>query len=184
MEIIKSKRKTISISVDRNENVYVKAPLRMSNKAINEFIKEHEDWIKKAIKRQRKINEEYEKIDKFSYEDINDMAREALEVFPGLVEKYARILNVTYGRITIRNQKTRWGSCSAKGNLNFNCLLMESPDYVRDYVIIHELCHRIHMNHSKEFWNLVGRVMPNYKIAEKWLKTEGKVLMMRAFYNQ
>ena len=65
--------------------------------------------------------------------------------------------------------------------MNFNCLLMEAPDYVRDYVIIHELCHRIHMNHSKEFWSLVRSEMPDYKIAEKWLKTEGKTLMMRAF---
>jgi len=181
LEIIKSKRKTIAISVDRNENVIVKAPLRMSNKAINEFIKEHEEWIIKAINRQRKINEEYEKLDRFTYEDINNMASRALEIFPKLVEKYAKNIGVSYGRITIRNQKTRWGSCSAKGNLNFNCLLMEAPDYVRDYVIIHELCHRIHMNHSKEFWSLVRSEMPDYKIAEKWLKTEGKTLMMRAF---
>ena len=99
MEIIKSKRKTIAISVDRNENVIVKAPLRMSNKAINEFIKEHEEWIIKAINRQRKINEEYEKLDRFTYEDINNIACRALEIFPKLVEKYAKNIGVSMGEL-------------------------------------------------------------------------------------
>ena len=67
--------------------------------------------------------------------------------------------------ITIRHQKTRWGRCNAKGNLSFNCLLMLAPPEVRDYVVVHELCHLLHMNHSKRFWNQVAKVMPNYKVA-------------------
>ena len=88
-------------------------------------------------------------------------------------------MGVRYGRITIRNQHTRWGSCSAQGNLNFNCLLMLCPEAVRDYVVIHELCHRLELNHSEKFWTEVERVMPDYKIHRKWLKDNGTSLIAR-----
>ena len=88
-------------------------------------------------------------------------------------------MGVTYGRITIRNQKTRWGSCSAKGNLNFNCLLMLVPEDVRDYVVIHELAHRKYMNHSKNFWHEVESFMPDYNEKRKWLRAHGDELMQR-----
>ena len=82
-------------------------------------------------------------------------------------------MGVDYGRITIRNQKTRWGSCSAKGNLNFNCLLMLMPTEVIDYVVVHELCHLKEMNHSNAFWREVKQVLPDYRKQVKWLKDEG-----------
>ena len=93
-------------------------------------------------------------------------------MIPERTAYFATLLHVTYGRITIRNQKTRWGSCSSKGNLNFNCLLMLTPDEIIDYIIVHELCHRIHMNHSKEFWAEVERVIPDYKERRKYLKAQ------------
>ena len=81
--------------------------------------------------------------------------------------------------ITIRNQKTRWGSCSSKGNLNFNCLLMLTPPEVIDYVVVHELCHRKEMNHSGAFWAEVEKVLPDYKEQVKWLKENGGQIIGR-----
>ena len=87
---------------------------------------------------------------------------------------------MTWGRITIRCQKTRWGSCSAKGNLNFNCLLMLSPPQVQTYVVVHELAHRKHMDHSPAFWAEVETVLPDYRDSVRWLKTNGGKLLSRA----
>ena len=103
----------------------------------------------------------------------------ALDIIPRRVEYFAKRIGVTYGRITIRNQKTRWGSCSSKGNLNFNCLLMLAPSEVLDYVVVHELCHRKEMNHSKAFWIEVEKVFPDYRDMVKWLKEEGSQIMQR-----
>lgn len=86
---------------------------------------------------------------------------------------------LTYGRITIRNQRSKWGSCSSKGNLNFNCLLMLAPQEVIDSVVVHELCHRKEMNHSNKFYAEVLRVFPEYWTWDKWLKDNGNMLMLR-----
>lgn len=85
-------------------------------------------------------------------------------------------MGVTYGRITIREQKTRWGSCSSKGNLNFNWRLIFAPEYVLDYVVVHELAHRKEMNHSKAFYAVIESVLPDYQTAKKWLKDHGHEL--------
>ena len=110
-------------------------------------------------------------------EKVIALADKALKVIPERVEYFAKVIGVTYGKITVRNQKTRWGSCSSKGNLNFNCLLMLAPPEVLDYVVVHELCHRKQMNHSKAFWLEVEKVLPNYKEVRKWLKEEGSQMI-------
>lgn len=89
---------------------------------------------------------------------------------------YSKVMGVNYNLIKIKDQKTRWGSCSSKRNLNFNWRLIMFPEWVMIYVIIHELCHLIYLNHSKEYWKLVSNYMPNYKEAHKWLKENGKIL--------
>lgn len=92
------------------------------------------------------------------------------------VEAYARRLGVTYGRVSIKEQKSRWGSCSSKGNLNFNWKLVLAPPEILDYVVVHELCHLKEMNHSPAFWELVEQIVPDYKEKRKWLKDNGSML--------
>lgn len=88
----------------------------------------------------------------------------------GRLDHYQSLLHVSPSRIAIRNQKTRWGSCSNKGSLNFNWRLMMAPAEVVDYVVVHELCHLVHPNHSKNFWNQVSAVLPDYRVRKDWLK--------------
>ena len=109
--------------------------------------------------------------------EITELKAKAKEELPAVVKKYASLMEVTYNRITIRHQKTRWGSCTKTGNLSFNCLLMKMPENVRDYVIIHELAHRKELNHSTKFWSIVAEYCPWYKEAKQWLKENGQGLM-------
>lgn len=104
----------------------------------------------------------------------------AKSYIPKRVSIYATKMGVSYGKITIRDQKTRWGSRSSSGTLSFNWRLMLAPKEVLDYVVIHELCHIKQMNHSKAFWMEVENVMPDYKIYRDWLKENGKMLTNEA----
>lgn len=81
-----------------------------------------------------------------------------------------------YTSVTIRDQKSRWGSCSSRGTLSFNYRLIFAPLPVLDYVVVHELCHLTHMNHSREFWDKVASIMPEYKVHRQWLKDHGQEL--------
>lgn len=177
--VIRSNRKTVAIQVNSDLSVTVRAPRSASEKDIEEILKKKEAWISKHIEKIKKTKErlETEPTEKLTREKVIALAEEALKVIPARVEYFARVIGVTYGKITIRNQKTRWGSCSSKGNLNFNCLLMLAPPEVLDYVVVHELCHRKQMNHSKAFWSEVEKVFPDYKEARKWLKEEGSQMI-------
>ena len=114
-----------------------------------------------------------------SAEEIKALVKKAKSVIPKKVKHYAPIVGVDYERIFIRTQRTRWGSCSLKKNLNFNCILMLFPDEVIDSVIVHELCHLKHMNHSPAFYAEVERVFPDYKKCRKWLKENGGMYLCR-----
>ena len=109
--------------------------------------------------------------------EILELTSKAKEELPAIVKKYADLMGVTYNRITIRHQKTRWGSCTKTGNLSFNCLILKMPETVRDYVIVHELAHRKELNHSTKFWTIVAEYCPWYKDAKQWLKNNGQELM-------
>lgn len=94
---------------------------------------------------------------------------------PSFIE-VAKRLGYSFNKLTFRNQKTKWGSCSAKGNINLNWRLIKCPKLVQEYIFIHELCHLKHLNHSDKFWNLVAHHMPNYLEAEKWIKLNGAMV--------
>ena len=177
--VIRSNRKTVAIQVNSDLSVTVRAPRSASEKDIEEILKKKEAWISKHIEKIKEAKERFEAepTEKLTREKVIALAEEALKVIPERVEYFAKVIGVTYGKITIRNQKTRWGSCSSKGNLNFNCLLMLAPPEVLDYVVVHELCHRKQMNHSKAFWLEVEKVLPNYKEVRKWLKDEGSQMI-------
>ena len=177
--VIKSRRKTIAIQVNSDLSVTVRAPRSVSEKDIEEILKKKEAWISKHIEKIKETKERFEAepTEKLTREKVIALAEEALKVIPERVEYFAKVIGVTYGKITVRNQKTRWGSCSSKGNLNFNCLLMLAPPEVLDYVVVHELCHRKQMNHSKAFWSEVEKVFPDYKEARKWLKEDGSQMI-------
>lgn len=177
--VIRSNRKTVAIQVNSDLSVTVRAPRSASEKDIEEILKKKEAWISKHIEKIKKAKDRFEAeaTEKLTREKVIALAEEALKVIPERVEYFAKVIGVTYGKITIRNQKTRWGSCSSKGNLNFNCLLMLAPPEVLDYVVVHELCHRKQMNHSKAFWLEVEKVIPDYKEARKWLEEDGSQMI-------
>lgn len=179
LKIVRSKRKSILLAIEKDFTVYVKAPLHYTDKQILDFVNSKAQWIENHMAKLREMEaqERSNPIPRLSSEDIKQLAEEAIKYIPERVRCYAAILGVTYGRITIRNQTTRWGSCSGKGNLNFNCLLMLMPKEMIDYTVVHELCHLIELNHSKNFYKLLGSVLPDYKEREKWYKDNGWRIM-------
>jgi len=176
LKVIRSNRRSLAIEIRGNEMI-LRAPVQVTDDQIRIFMLKNKDWIEKHIaEAQKRAAAAPEKL---SMDEIRALADRAMEVIPKRVQYYAPIIGVTYGRITIRNQRSRWGSCSSKGNLNFNCLLMLAPPEVLDSVVVHELCHRREMNHSERFYAEVLRVFPDYRKWEKWLKEHGPELMNR-----
>lgn len=181
IRIIRSSRRTLSLQVKNDGQVIVRAPKHVTLQEIAAFVRKNSAWLHKHLEKVRKEKElnAASPVQPLTMEDIQKLADEALRVIPDRVAHFAPLVGVTYGRITVRNQRTRWGSCSSKGNLNFNCLLMLAPPGILDYVVVHELCHRKEMNHSPKFWAEVAKVMPDYKERQKWLRTEGSSIMRR-----
>lgn len=172
IKLIRSRRRTISIEITPDAQVIVRAPLRAKVSDINMFIGEKADWIDKHLNKMkaRKEKEKENPRRELTQQEIRLLTTRAKRIIPQRVRYYAEMMGVDYGRITIRMQKSRWGSCSSKKNLNFNCLLMRAPDEIIDYVVVHELCHLKEMNHSKRFWAEVEKVIPDYADRRKWLR--------------
>ena len=164
--VMRSGRKTLALQVKEDGRVIVRAPYRVSKRQIGAFVERHRDWIEK----QRGRIAQAEKNAIFcTQEERAGWIRKARERIPQRAAYFAQRMGVDYGRITIRDQKTRWGSCSSRGNLNFNWKLMLMPEEVLDYVVVHELAHRREMNHSAAFWKVVEAELPDYRERRKYL---------------
>ena len=164
---VRSGRKTIAIQVKEDGSVVVRIPWRVTRKQAEAFLQEKSEWVEKqqkqmAIRRSRQP--------RLTEEERKRGRALAKEMIPQRTAWYASQMGVTYNRIFIREQKTRWGSCSGQGNLSFNWKLILLPQELMDYVIVHELAHRKEMNHSKEFWKALETVLPDYRKRRKRLK--------------
>lgn len=163
--ILRSDRKTIALQIREGE-ILVRAPRRASTGMIREFVDSHGAWIAKTMERQSR-----QTVPKMLDEAERKRLRQrAGEMIRERVEYYAPEMGVTYNRIFIKEQKTRWGSCSSSGNLNFNWKLILIGEELLDYVVVHELAHRKQMNHSPQFWQEVEKILPDYKERRRRLK--------------
>lgn len=213
--IMKSDRKTISITIKEDGAVIVRAPRWVSDRRIQLLVKEKEKWILEKYQELQERNQDkpirrytsgeryplygqiyvlevhpkeltciriYTEKDHVILEgpvlernSVKQLLREwyirqAREIFARRVAYYANKLGVSYGKIRVKEQKTRWGSCSEKGNLNFNWKLLLAPPQILDYVVVHEVCHLKHMNHSADFWSCVKGLLPEYESQRTWLR--------------
>lgn len=175
-EIIKSSRKTIAVEVRQDGSVLVRTPRNCPQSRIDTFLKEKQAWVLAKVEEQKEKEADSMKIQPLSEAEQRLYRDKAREIFEQKVSYYAQMMGVSYGRIAIRDQKTRWGSCSGEGNLNFNWRLIFAPAGVLDYVVVHELAHRKEMNHSPRFWRVVEDTMPEYRKYQKWLKENGRGL--------
>lgn len=212
-QLIRSKRKTLSLQINNNAQLIVRAPNRLSIKEIEAFIQKKSNWIERKIQTSQKkslAKPNYLNGEKFLYLG-NDYplirqttSKSGLE-FDGEVFKlnhhsdgrtafycwyktafkkialprldyYSDLCQLSYKKVSLKTQKTLWGSCSNINNINLNYLLIGAPISVIDYVIVHELSHVKHKNHAKDFWALVESILPDYKIERKWLKNNGHKL--------
>lgn len=163
----------MTLEVRRDGNVIVRAPLHTGLPRIKRFVNQKQDWVLECLERTKEYREQKPLSADLSEAKRNVYIRKAKETITKRTSYFARLMGVSYRNITIREQKTRWGSCSSEKNLNFNWKLILAPPEVLDYVVVHELCHLKEMNHSKAFWDEVGKVMPEYETYKLWLKENG-----------
>ena len=181
------RRRRMSLVVSLEGELEVRVPVRFRERDVTELLINHADWIARSMAAQklRQQQRENDKVsrnggaertpeEKLRYlqtaaDNIKPILRERIQHYLPQLPKNSRAIT----KITIRNQKTRWGSCSARGSLSFNVRLYYAPRECLDYVIVHELCHLSHMDHSPAFWAEVERIMPDYRTWQKWLKEHG-----------
>lgn len=168
IKVIKSKRKTISLSVNDGLEVVVKAPYVVSDKRIYDFVSKNKIWIDTAVENKKaylnRVN--------ISEDEVNQLVTAAKSYIPDRVEHYSFLMHLKPSGIKITKAKKRFGSCNSKNSLCFSCYLMQFPPDAVDYVIVHELAHIVHHNHSREFYKLIEQYMPDYKAREKLLKSK------------
>ena len=173
--VIRSSRRTIAIEITQDARVLVRCPNRVSDHTVAAFVAQKASWIKKHLAEKTPPAT----VTPYTADQLDAFSRHVRERLDARLPVFADKLGVTYHRVSVRAQRTRWGSCSGKGNLSFNCLLALVPQDVFDYVVVHELCHLREMNHAARFWATVANIQPQYKQCKKWLKEQGGALIAR-----
>ena len=173
IEIVRSRRRTIALQLAGEHRLLVRAPHLCSERRIRAFVESQRAWIRRQAARLRAEREASPLDHVLTEAELSRMTKDLRKKLADRLPVFAERIGTTYGRVAVRRQKTRFGSCSSKGNLNFNCVLALMPDAILDYVIVHELCHRIEMNHSPAFWAQVASVLPDYRTRRKWLRDHG-----------
>ncbi len=177
--VIKSARKTVAIQIKPDGKIYVRAPFDMTDSEVRDFVSEKTDWIKKTLRKFEDLEKRGGNNIPLTQQQLNELKQKAFVYIEPKLKKYAALLGVEPAKLTVRNQKTCWGSCSKNGNISINCFVMLMPEEVIEYIIVHELCHLKEMNHSKKFWLEVEKIIPHYKNIRKWLKENGSQIMMK-----
>lgn len=214
-KIIRTNRKTLSLSIDKQGSLIIRAPKLMPNQIISDFVKKNQDWIIKTIQKQQSLNSAFPPIQGIDNEKIlylghtltvkitntakteligetlciprnKDAVNEirswyktkAKEILPSLTKEYADIAGFKYSSVKITSAKTRFGSCSSKNNINYSYRLMMYDKECIKYIIIHELCHTKHKDHSPKFWAEVERLIPNCKLIRNRMRKSGAIMDM------
>lgn len=164
--IVYSNRKSINLSV-KDGRLTVRAPKGVKKAKIAEVVAKNSEWIAKATARSLEIKKQYE----IPHDEELALRRLAKTELKKKADYYASLMGLTYGRLTITGAKTRFGSCSSKGNISFSFHLMRYPEPAIDYVVVHELAHLRHLDHSPAFWRVVASVFPDYKERRALLKS-------------
>ncbi|MES2470822.1 MAG: M48 family metallopeptidase [Patescibacteria group bacterium] len=172
---ISKKARRIRLTVYHDGSCVVTLPSPSMASAADTFVKQKSSWIQSKILRFQKLGPRNVIVTKRG--DYQKYKGPALEFVRNKLEKFNSMYGFTYNKISIKSQRTRWGSCSRKGNLNFNYKIMLLPEKLAEYIVIHELCHLGEHNHGKKFWELVARAMPDYKEARRELSKTGSGIM-------
>ena len=167
VKIVRSKRKSVSLEVSSDLTVIVRVPLKYPEEKIPALLGEHSDWINRAIQRRMRKNEKYPEP---SADEIEVLKRKAHEIISPKVEYFSRITGLVPTSVKITGAKKRFGSCSGRDGICFSYLLMRYPHECIDYVVLHEIAHIKHHNHSRDFYALIEKYMPDYRVREKMLK--------------
>jgi len=164
----KRRVKRLSLTIDRNGILKITAPTGLPQEKIDAFVKKNQEWISKQLLLHKKYIHLPKEIGTKSHFSVHKAA--ARKFIGERVVFWNNELGFPFSKLAIRNQVSRWGSCSKKGILNFNYKLLFIPRELADYVVVHELCHLKHFNHSKDFWKTVENILPDYKISFKELR--------------
>lgn len=164
-----ARARCLRITIHPGGELSATLPQGMNINKLEYFIRQKADWILRKINLAKKRKPSI-LLPKSSRREYLAVKNRALKLAELRIEGFNKFYNFQYSLVSIRNQKTRWGSCSRKGNLNFNYRIVHLPEKYLDYIIVHELCHLEQFNHSKNFWELVGQAIPDYKILRKEIR--------------